>query len=68
MKPEYSELIKLPYEISRAVARAIGHIVVEKIESFVGIEPDLSIDEWRRFEDESIEVNPDEFYERWDST
>ena len=68
MKVEYRELIKLPYEIAKATVRALGHIVVEKVLDYVGEEPDLSIDEWRKFEDESIEVNSDEFYDRLDPT
>lgn len=60
------ELAKLPYNISKAVARGIGRIIVQKLEDFMFGEPDLSIDEWRYFEERSVEVNPDEFYDRFE--
>lgn len=56
-REDYIELAKFPINLSKAIARGIGRLVVEHIEKFVGIEPDLSADEWRTFYDNSIEVD-----------
>ena len=66
-KQTYMDVAKLPIQISKALARGIGRIVVEQLNAFFYGEEDLSTEEWRRFEDESIEVDPYTTGEnRWD--
>ena len=52
-RQDYIDIAKFPFEMFKAVARGVGRIAVDQIEKFVGIEPDLSTDEWRRFDEES---------------
>lgn len=50
-RQDYIDLAKFVPRMLGAMARGVGRIAVEQIEKFVGDEPELSIDEWRRFDE-----------------
>lgn len=53
-RQDYIDLAKFVPRMLGAIARGVGRIAVEQIEKFVSGEDDLSIDEWRKFEERSI--------------
>jgi len=60
-KQDYIDLAKFVPRMLGAIVRGVGRIAVQEIEKFVSGEDDLSIDEWRTFEERSIEVEPERF-------